>query len=237
MHTRHFKIRNSRNPCLVASTHIINLSVESTLSPHLQLVSRTKSIACSCGDNVLWKIGTSKTSALLGHQSRCELKRKQQLLQDYGISGTSGPPTADQVREYVTLWVSENVRLHSIVNDRYVSHLSSLKSHAILIGCSASYADPLGDSQASPAPHDSHTGHSDDVPVDSKVHQNQNCSKLFALQMIRFAVIHSATGTSQSAPYCVRHVSKSKWTGLPWPHPIPSRGHEQVHIAGEAFCA
>jgi hypothetical protein len=67
------------------------------------------------------KIGSSETSALISHTNRCELKHKQELLADYGITGSSGPVTTEDVREYCTLWVAESARPFTIINDRYVS--------------------------------------------------------------------------------------------------------------------
>ncbi|CUA75839.1 DNA polymerase [Rhizoctonia solani] len=77
----------------------------------------------TCRERIQRKIGSSETSSLLKHQARCELRKHQGLLSEYGITGTGGPPSLYDVRQYVVQWVSENGRPFAIVYDRFLRKL------------------------------------------------------------------------------------------------------------------
>ncbi|EUC55039.1 hAT family dimerization protein [Rhizoctonia solani AG-3 Rhs1AP] len=77
----------------------------------------------TCRERILRRIGSSETSSLLKHQNRCELRKHQGLLSEYGITGGGGPPSVYDFRQYVVQWVSEDGRAFATVYDRYFRKL------------------------------------------------------------------------------------------------------------------
>ncbi|CUA70752.1 timeless [Rhizoctonia solani] len=77
----------------------------------------------TCRERILRKVGSSETLTLLKHQARCELRKHQGLLSEYGITGGGAPPSLYDVRQYVAQWVSEDGRPFAIVLDHYLQKL------------------------------------------------------------------------------------------------------------------
>ncbi|KAG8681190.1 hypothetical protein FRC11_001443, partial [Ceratobasidium sp. 423] len=95
----------------------------------------------TCREVIQRLVGTMETSALLKHQARCELRKHQGKLSEYGITGGGGPPSMYDVRQYVAQWVSEDGRPFAIIYDRYLRKLFPIEIVNLLPGRSTIVKD------------------------------------------------------------------------------------------------
>ncbi|KAG8735410.1 hypothetical protein FRC11_003282, partial [Ceratobasidium sp. 423] len=95
----------------------------------------------TCHKVIQCLVGTMETSALLKHQTWCELRKHQGKLSEYGITGGCGPPSMYDVHQYVVQWVSEDGRPFSIIYDRYLRKLFPIKIVNLLPTCSTIVKD------------------------------------------------------------------------------------------------
>jgi hypothetical protein len=68
------------------------------------------------------RVGVMETSNLKAHIVTCVASHKQaQLLESFGITGSSTRLSPEDVREHVALWMAENARPMQTIQDHHVS--------------------------------------------------------------------------------------------------------------------